>query len=104
VYTKQWEYLADWLGLEILGAVEHRPGIAPSPRHVDELVGQAKAAGVRELVAAPWNHLDVADKAADRLDAALVVLPAAVESRDGAESYPALFDLILADLRAAVEQ
>jgi len=104
VYTKQWEYLADWLGLDILGAVEHRPGISPSPRHVDELVGQAEQAGVRELVAAPWNHLDVAEKAAARMNVALVILPAAVDSREGAESYPALFDIILADLRAAVEQ
>lgn len=104
VYTKQWEYLADWLGLELLGSVEHRPGIAPSPRHVDELVGQAEQAGVRELVAAPWNHLDVAEKAADRMNVALVVLPAAVDSREGVATYSALFDIILADLRAAVEQ
>lgn len=100
-YTKQWEYLEAWLGLECLGAVEHRPGISPSPRHVDELVTRAKAAGVRELIAAPWNHLDVADKAADRMDAALVILPAAVASQEGADSYPAMFDLILARLVGA---
>ncbi len=100
-YSKQWEYLADWLGLELLGAVEHRPGIAPSPRHVDDLVTRARAAGVRELVAAPWNHLDVADRAAERMDATLVVLPAAVDSQDEAVDYPAMFDVILARLRAA---
>ncbi|MEZ4388272.1 MAG: metal ABC transporter substrate-binding protein [Candidatus Krumholzibacteriia bacterium] len=99
--TKQWEYLADWLGLEFLGAVEHRPGIAPSPRHVDDLVRQAMAAGVRELVAAPWNHLDEARGAADRMDATLVVLPAAVGSLAGAETYPAMFDVIVQKLVAA---
>ena len=100
-YTKQWEYLAAWLGIDLLGAVEHRPGISPSPRHVDELVARARAAGVRELIAAPWNHLDVARKAAKRLDAVLVVLPAAVASLDGAATYPEMFDLILARLVAA---
>jgi len=100
-YTKQWEYLAAWLGLELLGSVEHRPGISPSPRHVDAIIGQAQQEGVRELIAAPWNHLDVAAKAADRMEAALVVLPAAVASVPEATDYPAMFDVILADLVAA---
>ncbi|MBD3221611.1 zinc ABC transporter substrate-binding protein [bacterium] len=99
-YTKQWEYLADWLGLELMGAIEHRPGIAPSPRHVDQVVRQARAAGVRELIAAPWNHLDAAAKAAERMDATLVVLPAAVGSVDGAEGYAAMFDVIIGRLVA----
>lgn len=99
-YTKQWEYLADWLDLELMGAIEHRPGISPSPRHVDEVVRQAKARGVRELIAAPWNHLDAAAKAAERMNAALVVLPAAVGSTDGADDYLAMFDEIIARLLA----
>jgi len=103
-YSKQWEYLADWLGLRLLGAVEHRPGIAPSPRHVDELIGRARAAGVTELVAAPWNHLDAAGKAAERMGASLVVLPAAVGSQPGVDSYAGMFDVILARLVAAAEE
>ena len=102
-YAKQWEYLEAWLELECLGAVEHRPGISPSPRHVDELVDRARAVGVRELLAAPWNHLDVAQKAADRMDATMVILPAAVGSQEGADSYPAMFDLIVERLAAAAE-
>lgn len=97
-YHQQWEYLADWLGLTILGDVEHRPGIAPSPRHVSELADAARTAGVRLVLAAPWNHLDAAAGAAERMQAALVVLPAAVGSRPGATDYPALFDVILEDL------
>jgi len=102
-YTKQWEYLEAWLDLSCLGAVEHRPGISPSPRHVDDLVKQAEYAGVTQLIAAPWNHLDIGQKAADRMGAALVVLPAAVDSQDGADSYPAMFDLILTRLTTAEE-
>ncbi|MDD5720165.1 MAG: metal ABC transporter substrate-binding protein [Candidatus Krumholzibacteria bacterium] len=103
-HTKQWEYLADWLGLELLGAVEHRPGISPSPRHVDDLIDRARRAGVRTLIAAPWNHLDVARRAAERMHAELVILPAAVGSIPEATDYPAMFDVILARLRATVPQ
>jgi len=101
VHTKQWEYLAAWLNLDLLGAVEHRPGISPSPRHVSGIVEQAQAAGVRELIAAPWNHIDQSHKAADRMGATLVVLPAAVESLPGTGSYPAMFDRLTALLAAA---
>jgi len=100
-YHTQWEYLADWLGLELLGAVEHRPGISPSPRHVEELEARGRATGVRELIAAPWNHLDAARKAADRMGAVLVELPAAVGALPEAVDYVAMFDLILARLLAA---
>jgi zinc/manganese transport system substrate-binding protein len=102
-YTKQWEYLADWLGLDLLGAIEHRPGIAPSPRHVDELIVRGRAAGVREVIAAPWNHIDAAAKAADRLGATLEVLPAAVGSLPEAVDYPTMFDVILRRLVAGTE-
>ena len=95
--------MASWLGLSLLGAVEHRPGIAPSPRHVDELIGHARTAGVTELVAAPWNHLDAAAKAAERMGARLVVLPAAVGSLPESDSYPEMFEMILARLVAAAE-
>jgi zinc/manganese transport system substrate-binding protein len=94
VYHKQWEYLADWLGLNILGAVENRSGISPSPKHVDELVAQAKAAGVKELISAPWNHRDVARKAAERMDATQLELPPAVGAQPEATDYLALFDVI----------
>lgn len=104
IYHKQWEYLADWLGLELLGAIEHRPGISPSPRHVDELTAKARAAGVRKVVAAPWNHLDVAAEAARRMDAELVVLPAAVASLDEAVDYPTMFEIILERLVSGAKE
>lgn len=97
-YHQQWEYLTDWLGLEIIGSVEHRPGIAPSPRHVAELASEARERGAHLLLAAPWNHLDAAAKAAERMDGRLVVLPPAVGAVEGAGTYPGMFDVIIGDL------
>lgn len=101
VYHKQWEYLADWLGLTILGAVEHRSGISPSPKHVDALVAQAQAAGVKELISAPWNHRDVARKAAEKMGATPLELPPAVGAQPAATGYLALFDEITRKLGEA---
>ncbi len=97
-YHQQWEYLTEWLGLKILGDVEHRPGITPSPRHVSELVVRSREAKVELLIAAPWNHLDAAGKAAGRMSARLVVLPPAVEALPGVPGYVEMFDRIIQDL------
>ncbi|MBD3336090.1 MAG: zinc ABC transporter substrate-binding protein [Candidatus Eisenbacteria bacterium] len=101
VYTKQWEYLLHWLDLELLGAIEHRPGIAPSPRHVEELVRAGRRRGDAIVIAAPWNHLDAARQAAERMQAPFVLLPAAVGSLEGAADYLRMFDTICAALAGA---
>jgi zinc/manganese transport system substrate-binding protein len=101
VHTKQWEYLADWLGLQIIGAIEHRPGIVASPRHVSDLINAARQRGRVIVIAATWNHLDASRNAAERMSAPLVVLPAAVGASEGAESYLAMFETICGRLAAA---
>ena len=102
VYHKQWEYLLDWLGLELIGEIEHRPGISPSPRHVDSVIRLGRERGGAVIIAAPWNHLDAAQKAADRMQAPLVVLPAAVASLPGTDDYFAVFDVLCDRLVASV--
>jgi zinc/manganese transport system substrate-binding protein len=104
VYHKQWEYLLDWLGLEVIGEIEHRPGISPSPRHVDSVIRRGKERGNVVVIAAPWNHLDAARKAADRMEAPMVVLPAAVESMPGTDTYYEVFDVMSELLIEAVAE
>ncbi len=43
-------YFAEYLGLELVGTVELKPGIAPTPRHLEELVGMMKAQNVPLIV------------------------------------------------------
>ena len=56
VYHKQWEYLADWLGLQIIAEVEDKPGIPPSPRHIARLIEQMKAQHIRVLLSANFTR------------------------------------------------
>jgi len=43
-------YLADYMGLIIVGEVEPKPGIAPSPKHLKDLVERMKSENVRIIV------------------------------------------------------
>jgi ABC-type Zn uptake system ZnuABC Zn-binding protein ZnuA len=36
-------YFADFLGIDMVGTVELKPGIAPTPKHLEGLVAQMKA-------------------------------------------------------------
>jgi len=103
VYHQQWEYLTDWLGLEIIGVIENRPGISPSPRHVEELVEAGRLAGPVTVIAATWDHVDGAGRVAEKIGAPLVVLPASSGAIEGVESYPDLFEYICSALENAEE-
>lgn len=101
LYHQTWAYLVHWLGLDVFGEIEHRPGIAPSPRHVQEMIERGRALGDVIVVAATWSHLDVARQTAERIGAPLAVLPASTGAEDGVDSYVQLMDTITARLAAA---
>jgi zinc/manganese transport system substrate-binding protein len=79
VYHQQWEYLVDWLGLDILGVIENRPGISPAPRHVEGLIELGRQQGPVLVIAATWDHIDAAGRVAEKTGSALAVLPGLFE-------------------------
>jgi zinc/manganese transport system substrate-binding protein len=94
IYHQQFEYLLDWLGMSKIGAIEHRPGISPSPRHVEEVIKLGQTYPSTAVLAAPWNHLDAARRVSERVEAPLVVLPAASGALEGSDDYLAMFETI----------
>ncbi len=101
LYHQTWTYLVHWLGLDVYGEIEHRPGIAPSPKHVQQMVERGRELGDVIVVAATWSHIDVARRTAERIGAPLAVLPAATGAEDGIDGYIQLIDTIVARLVAA---
>lgn len=93
-YHKQWEYLAGWLELRLVGYVENKPGIPPSPRHVQELEGLMKQRQVPLLLTACSTHPGPAKRVAESTGAELLILPPSVGGDEGAEDLFELFELI----------
>jgi zinc/manganese transport system substrate-binding protein len=54
-YHPEWIYLADRFGMKVVGSVELRPGIEPSPNHLVELVQQIKQEKARLLIYGAQN-------------------------------------------------
>ena len=91
-YHKQWEYLAQWLGLSIVEYVEDKPGIPPAPQHLANLIRAMQQKKVKALLVANFTGPSIPQSVANKAGARMVVLPASVGGEKGVDSYAALFD------------
>jgi zinc/manganese transport system substrate-binding protein len=74
-YHEHWPYFASWLGMDYIGTIELKPGIDPTPRHIEELVGEMKAQHVPIVVREPQFPEKVPTLIAQQTGATLVELP-----------------------------
>ncbi len=103
VYHQQWEYLVDWLGLDIIGVIENRPGISPAPRHVEGLIELGRRQGPILVIAATWDHVEAAGRVAEKTGSALAVMPGSTYATEEAAGYLDLFEVICGKLEAAAQ-
>ncbi len=103
-YHKQFEYLVDWLGLDVVAYVEDRPGIPPSPRHVSDVVQRMRHDGIRLILQSTFTDPKPGERLAERAGGRVVVLPAAVDAIDGTNDYLHLMDAIVGRLDDAFRE
>src|SRR3989442_11334807 len=56
-YHRSWPNFAKHFNLDVVGYVEPRPGIPPSPQHTLQLIGQMKREGVKIIAVEPYFDL-----------------------------------------------
>lgn len=103
VYHQQWEYLVDWLGMDILGIIENRPGISPAPRHVEGLIELGRQEGPVLVIASTWDHVEAAGRVAEKTGSVLAVLPASTFATEKVAGYLDMFEVICGKLEVAAE-
>lgn len=82
-YHKSMSYFLDWLGLEEIVTVEPKPGIAPNPQHVSNVLGLLRSQGVN-IILQEEHHPQSTSKTLARLAGAkLVIVHSAVRFEDG---------------------
>lgn len=100
-YHRSWTNLTERFGLEVIGYVEPRPGIPPSPAHTVNLIKAMKAAGIKVLVVEPYFDLKTPNAIARETGARVVVLLPSVGGAKGVADYISLFDHDVNTLMAA---
>ena len=91
-YHDTWPYLARRFRLRFVGVIETRPGIAPSPAHLAELVRAAAREHVAAVVREPYEPARDAEFIAARSGAKIAVLVSSVGAVPEASDYISLID------------
>ncbi len=94
VYHKEYDYLAVRYALEVVGSIESKPGIAPTPKHVAELVRKIQAAGPVIILTAPWSNGGEVEEIAKATGARVVELPNLGGGIAGTETWIGMMNVI----------
>ena len=91
-YHRSWPNFTDRFGLDVMGYVEPRPGIPPSPSHTLDLIQEMKAQKVGIIVVEPYFDLKTPNAIARETGAKVVVLAPSVGAEAAITDYLKLFD------------
>ncbi|CAN5846799.1 zinc ABC transporter substrate-binding protein [soil metagenome] len=103
-YHESWEYLARRFGLEIVGTLEPKPGIPPSPSHLARLMDRMNALDVQLILKEPYYENKNPELVARETGARVVELPNQPQAgQDYLQFIDSLIDRIAAAARATGE-
>lgn len=102
-YHNSWPNFMRRYGLDVIGYVEPKPGVPPSPSHTFELINLMKTQGANVIIMEPYFDSKTPQSIADRTGASLLVLyPSVGGAKTGTDDYFSLFDTNIAKLVAAL--
>ena len=91
-YHRSWPNFTERFGLEVIGYVEPKPGIPPSPSHTIELIAEMKRQQAKVILVEPYFDLKTPDSIARGVGGTVLVLTPSVGGVKEAGNYIALFD------------
>jgi ABC-type Zn uptake system ZnuABC Zn-binding protein ZnuA len=91
-FHRNWVYLERLFGFEVIGHVEPKPGIPPSPKHLEELVRAMKENNVHVLLAANYFDEEKVKNICDKVGATPVIVPMYVNGVPNTENVFKLVD------------
>jgi zinc/manganese transport system substrate-binding protein len=103
-YHRSWANFVGRFGLDVIGYVEPRPGIPPSPGHTIDLMAEMKRQGVKILLVEPYFDLKTPQSIGRETGAKVVVLPPSVGGEKEITDYVSLFDYDLNLLVSAIKE
>ncbi len=102
-YHRSWPNFAKHFSLNVIGYVEPRPGIPPSPQHTVELIKQMKSDNVKIIAVEPYFDLKTPNAIARDTSGQAVVLIPSVGGEKEITDYFKLFDYDIAKLKQAFD-
>ena len=101
-YHKDFVYFAQRFGLEIIDELEPKPGIAPSPAHVAQVISDMKRANVKVILVQPYQNRKTAETVARQTGALVLDMPQQPGAMKQTTGYIEMMDYLVATLANAL--
>lgn len=102
-YHKSLSYFAEFVGLEIAGYVEPRPGIPPTAKHLAELSRIVREKGVKLILKEPYFENETPKRVAKETGAIVLEVAHGVRETKEAVDYFSLFGDNIRRIREALQ-
>ena len=103
-YHRSWPNFAKHFGLDVIGYIEPRPGIPPTPSHTIELVNLMKRENTKIELIEPYFDVKTPDSIASMTGGKVVVMMPSVGGKPEITDYFKLFDYDIGVLTQALQQ
>jgi ABC-type Zn uptake system ZnuABC Zn-binding protein ZnuA len=100
-YHKEWDYFSKQFGIPCIDYIEPRPGIPPTPRHVQEVITTMRERRVEVLFSTNYYDRNQVQQVAARTGAKAVIVPSTTAAGSGVETYHDLVTLWVRELERA---
>lgn len=97
-YHRELTYFANRFGLKVVGYVEPKPGVPPTPSHTQDLIQLVRNQKVKAIVMEQWYNQSTPQLIQRETGMPYVVIPTSVGGEPGVDTYFELFDRIIAKL------
>lgn len=102
-YHKDFVYFAARFNLDIVQTLEPKPGIAPSPAHLADVVAAMKSSKARVILVQPYQNHRTAETVARQTGARVVEMPQQPGAVPNTATYFDLMDYLVRSLVGALE-
>jgi ABC-type Zn uptake system ZnuABC Zn-binding protein ZnuA len=103
-YHRSWPNFMERFGLEVMGYVEPKPGIPPSPSHTIELIEDMKKQGAKLIIVEPYFDLKTPQAIANQVGGKVLVMAPSVGGAKEVTDYIQLFEYDVNLLAGALKQ
>jgi ABC-type Zn uptake system ZnuABC Zn-binding protein ZnuA len=97
-YHKDFVYLAERFGLEVVETLEPKPGIAPSPSHLAEVIATMRAQNARVIIVQPFQNRKTAETVARQTGATVLDISQQPGAIKGTDTYIDLMEHVVRTL------
>ena len=103
-YHKSWEYFTSRFGFEVVGEMEPKPGVAPSPAHLAELITKMNQEHAKVVIREPFYPENLTRVVADKTGAIVLTLPESPGGVPATDDYFSFMDYIVKQVAGALEK